>query len=78
MPRRVDWVALKIILVLLGVFAGWAVAGYAYMYFIGNGLTSDYATGYSIILCLAVFGVFVLFAFKIKTKRVTSSNLRLF
>jgi hypothetical protein len=42
--------ALKIILVLLGVLIGWAVASYAFMYFIRNGVASDYATGYSIIL----------------------------
>jgi hypothetical protein len=71
MSRRVDWAAIKIILVLLGVLIGWTAAGYAFMYFIRNGVASDYATGYSIILWLAVFGVFGLIAFKVKGRKVT-------
>jgi hypothetical protein len=67
--RRVNWVAVKIILVLLGFCWGWSAASYAFMYFIGNGVASDYATGYSIILWLAVFGAFGLFAFKVKRKK---------
>jgi hypothetical protein len=66
MSGREKVVALKIILVLLGVFVGWTLAGYAFMYFIGNGVASDYATGYSIILWLAVLGAFGLIAFKVK------------
>jgi len=66
--RRVDWVAMKIILVLIGFFAGWSVAGFAYVYFTGIGVASDYATGYSIILWLAVLGAFGLFAFKVKRR----------
>jgi hypothetical protein len=68
MSRRVDWAALKIILVLLGVLTGWTAASYAYGYFIQNGVASDYATGYSIILWLAVFGAFGLIAFKVKRR----------
>jgi len=68
MSRRVEWVAVKIILVLLGVLVGWTAASYAFVYFIGNGVASDYATGYSIILWLAVFGVFGLVAFKVKRR----------
>jgi len=61
-------VALKIILILQGVFVGWSVAAYAYVYFTGIGVTSDYATGYSIILWLAVLGAFWLIAFKVEAK----------
>jgi hypothetical protein len=68
MPRRVDWVAVKIILVLLGVLVGWTTASYAFMYFIGKGVASDYATDYSIILWLAVFGAFGLVTFKVKRR----------
>jgi len=71
MSRRVDWVAVKIILVLLGVLVGWTVASYAFMYFIGNGVASDYATGYSVILWLAVLGAFGLVAFKVKRRKIT-------
>jgi hypothetical protein len=60
--------AQKIILVLLGVLVGWTAASYAFMYFIGIGVASDYATGYSIVLWLAVFGAFGLVAFKIKRR----------
>ena len=66
MSRRVNWAAVRIILVLLGVLVGWTVASYAFMYFTGIGVASDYATGYSIILWLAVFGAFGLIAFKVK------------
>ena len=62
-------VALKIILVLLGVFVGWAVASYAFMYFTGNGVTSDYATGYSIVVFLTVLGAFGLIAFKVNLRK---------
>lgn len=64
-------VALKVILVLLGVFVGWSVAGYAYVYFTGIGVSSDYATGYSISFWLAVLGAFWLIAFKVKIRKVT-------
>jgi hypothetical protein len=67
--NKVNWVALKIILVLLGVFVGWTAASYAFMYFIGHGVASDYATDYSIILWLAFFGVFGLVAFKVKRRK---------
>jgi hypothetical protein len=68
MSRRAEGAALKIILVLLGVLTGWTAASYAFMYFIRNGVTSDYATGYSIILWLAVFGAFGFIAFKVKRR----------
>jgi len=61
----------KIILVLLGVLTGWTAASYAFMYFIRNGVASDYATGYSIIVFLAVLGAFGLIAFKVKRRKVT-------
>jgi len=57
--------ALRIILTLLGVLVGWTAASYAFMYFTGNGVTSDYATGYSIIVWLAVLGAFWIIAFKL-------------
>jgi len=41
------------------------------MYFIGNGVASDYATGYSIIVWLAILGAFGLVAFKVKRRKVT-------
>jgi hypothetical protein len=71
LSRRVDWAAVKIILVLLGVLTGWTVASYAYGYFIQNGVTSDYATGYCIIVFLAVLGAFGLTAFKVKRRKAT-------
>jgi hypothetical protein len=71
MSGREKVVALKVILVLLGVFVGWSVAGYAYVYFTGIGVASDYATGYSIILWLAILGAFGLIAFKVKIRKVT-------
>ena len=71
MSKRADWAAVKIILVLLGVFVGWTVASYAFMYFIRNGVASDYATGYSIIVWLAVLGAFGIIAFKIKGRKIT-------
>ena len=58
-------------MVLLGVLVGWTVASYAFMYFIGNGVASDYATGYSIIVWLAILGAFGLVAFKVKRRKVT-------
>jgi hypothetical protein len=61
--------ALRVILVLLGVLVGWVAAGYAFMYFIGNGVPSDFATEYSIIVFLAFFGAFGLAAFKVKSVR---------
>jgi len=67
MSRGSRRTALRVILALLGVLAGWAVASYAFMYFIGNGVTSDYATGYSIVVWLAVLGAFWLAAFKLRT-----------
>jgi hypothetical protein len=70
MSGREKGVALKIILVLLGVLIGWTVASYAFVYFIGNGVASDYATGYSIILWLAVLGAFGLIAFKVKNTKI--------
>ena len=60
---------MKIILVLLGVLIGWTAASYAFMYFIGNGVTSDYAAGYCIIVFLAVFGAFGLIAFKVNLRK---------
>jgi hypothetical protein len=57
--------ALRVILALLGILVGWVVASYAFMYFTGNGVTSDYATGYSIIVWLVVLGAFELIAFKV-------------
>lgn len=57
--------ALRIILALLGVLVGWTAASYAFIYFTGNGVTSDYATGYSIIVWLVVLGAFGLIAFKV-------------
>jgi hypothetical protein len=71
LSRRADWAAVKIILVLLGVLTGWTAASYAFMYFIRNGVASDYATGYSIIVFLAVLGAFGLIAFKVKRRKVT-------
>jgi hypothetical protein len=68
MSGREKVVAVKIILVLLGVLVGWTVAGYAYVYFTGIGVASDYAVGYSIILWLAVLGAFWLIAFKVKRR----------
>ena len=68
MSRGGRGTALRVILALLGVFAGWTLASYAFMYFIGNGVASDYATGYSIILGLAVFVAFGLFALRVKKK----------
>ena len=65
MSRGSRRTALRVILALLGVLAGWAVASYSFMYFIGNGVTSDYAAGYSIIAFLAVLGAFGLIAFKV-------------
>jgi len=70
MSGREQGVALKVILVLLGVLVGWSVAGYAYVYFTGIGVASDYATGYSIILWLAVLGAFGLIAFKVKNTKI--------
>ena len=72
--RRVDWVAVRIILVLLGFFVGWTAAGYAFIYFVRNGVASGYATGYSIILWLAVLGAFGLIAFKVKMRKVTPTT----
>jgi hypothetical protein len=68
MSKRAKKTAVRILLALAGVFAGWAVASYAFMYFTGNGVTSDYATGYSIIVWLAVLGVFWLIAFKVNLR----------
>jgi hypothetical protein len=68
MSRRAKKVAVRILLTLAGVFLGWAGAGYAFMYFTGNGMTSEYATGYSIIVGLAIFGAFVLIAFKLNLR----------
>jgi hypothetical protein len=70
MSRRVDWVAVKIILVLLGFLTGWTAASYAFVYFVGIGVASNYATGYSIILWLAVLAAFALAAFKVKRKKM--------
>jgi hypothetical protein len=62
-------IKLKVIAVLLGalgVFAGWSTAGYAYTYFVGAGVTSYYATVYSVILWLFVTAIFWLTALKLK------------
>jgi hypothetical protein len=69
MSRRAEGAAMKIILVLLGVLTGWTAASYAFGYFIRNGVTSDYATGYCIIVFLAVFGAFGLIAFKVNLRK---------
>jgi hypothetical protein len=66
--RRAKNAALRIILVLLGIFWGWTLAAYAYVYFVENGVTSNYATGYSIIVWLAVLGTFGLIAFKVNLR----------
>jgi hypothetical protein len=66
--------ALKIILVLLGILVGWTVASYAFVYFIGTGVASNYATGYSIILWLAILGAFGLIALKVKIRKVTPTR----
>ena len=59
-----------IFLVVLGVLFGLGAAGYAYVYFVGNGVTSANATVYSFIVCIFVIGVFwlaaLLAAFKAK------------
>jgi hypothetical protein len=65
MSRGGKRVALKIILALIGVLTGWAAASYAFIYFIANGVASDYAEGYCIIVFLAVLGAFGLTAFKV-------------
>jgi hypothetical protein len=68
MSRRGENAALRIILALLGILIGWAAASYAFMYFIDNGVTSDYAAGYSIIVFLAFLGAFGLVAFKVNLR----------
>jgi hypothetical protein len=59
-----------VFLVVLGVLFGWSAAGFAYVYFVGNGVSSANATVYSIILWIFVMGVFwfaaLLAAFKAK------------
>ena len=57
---------LKIILLLIGVLAGWTTASYGYLYFTGNGVASDYATGYSIASGLIVFAILAVMAFKLR------------
>jgi len=69
MSRGAERIALRVILALAGVFAGWAVASYAFTYFIGNGVASDYATGYSIVVFLTVLGAFGLIAFKVNLRK---------
>lgn len=66
MSRGAERAVVKIFLVLLGVLTGWTAASYAFVYFIENGVTSDVATGYSIIVFLAVLGAFGLIAFKVR------------
>jgi hypothetical protein len=69
MSERDKAVKLKVVSVLLGVlgvFAGWSAAGRAYLYFVGVGVTSYYATVYSVILWVSVIGAFGLAAFKLK------------
>ncbi len=60
--------ALRVILCLLGVVAGWAFASYAYLFFAWNGVTSDVATGYSVVVWFIVVGAFLLLAFKVQGK----------
>ena len=60
-----------ILLGLSGILWGWVAASYAYVYFVDNGVASDYATGYSVIVALAVLGVFLLIAFKVRRRKVT-------
>lgn len=59
-----------VFLVVLGALFGAGAAGLAFPYFVGNGVTSYYATVYSIILWIFVIGVFwlasILAAFKAK------------
>ncbi len=64
--RKVDGATLKVIFALLRVLLGWVAASYSFMYFTVNGVASNYATGYSSIVWFAVFGAFLLVAFKIK------------
>jgi len=71
MSTRPAGTVLKVILVLIGVFAGWSAASYAFLYFTRIGIASDTATGYSIILWLAVIGASGLVAFKAKIRKVT-------
>jgi len=71
MSRRPLPAALKVILVLLGVFAGWTAASYSFIYFTRIGIATDTASGYAIILWLAVIGAFGLVAFKAKMEKVT-------
>jgi hypothetical protein len=66
MSRKTERAPVRIfLLVLLGILVGWTAASYTFMYFTGNGVTSDVATGYSIIVFLAVLGAFGLIAFKV-------------
>jgi hypothetical protein len=68
MSRGAERAILRVIPALLGVLIGWTAASYAFVYFIGNGVTSDYAAGYCIIVFLAVFGAFGLIAFKVNLR----------
>jgi hypothetical protein len=69
MSERDKAIKLKVIAVLLGalgVCAGGGAAAYAYVFFVGIGVTSYDATVYSVILWIFVIGVFWLAAFKLK------------
>jgi TRAP-type C4-dicarboxylate transport system permease small subunit len=58
--------AVRILLALLGILIGWTAASYAFIYFTQNGMTSDVATGCSIVVFLAVLVAFGFIAFKVK------------
>ena len=69
MSERDKAVKLKVVsglLGALGVCAGGGAAARAYLFFVGIGVTSYYATVYSIILWIFVIGGFWLAAFKLK------------
>jgi hypothetical protein len=69
MSERDKAIKLKVLSCLLGVLGvlwGWSAAGYAYLYFVGVGVTSYSATVYSVIVCLFVIAIFWLAAFKLK------------
>lgn len=57
---------IAVFLAVLGVLFGGGAAGFAYVFFVGVGVTSYYATVYSVILWLFVIAIFWLAAFKLK------------
>ena len=69
MSERDKAVKLKVGSVLLGalgICAGAGAASRAYLYFVGVGVTSYYATVYAMILWVFVIAIFWLAAFKLK------------